>query len=329
MRSAVLTLALVAALALGLLWFQGGFDALARWAAAGQREAQNAMAGALRRLHAGEAGALAALLGLAFSYGVFHAAGPGHGKVLIGGYGAATRVRMAPLAAISVAAALMQATVAVVLVHGGIVLLGWGRAQVEDTAERVLAPAGMAAIALIGAWLMWRGARGLALVLRARPADLPAGLVPAAGPVGGHHHDHGHGHGHGHDTGHGNGSRDCAVCGHRHGPDPDEIARLTGWRDAALLVAAIGIRPCTGALFLLILTWRMGITGAGIAGAYVMALGTALVTIAVALLSVSARDGAHLWVGRIAPLRRVVPVLELAIGLIVVVVALQMLVRMT
>lgn len=318
MRRAILTLALLIVAALAVAWAQGGLDVLARWAAERQRDVQNAMAGALRGLRAGEAGALAGLLGLAFAYGFFHAAGPGHGKVLIGGYGAASRVRMGPLVAISLAASLMQAAVAVALVYGGVFLLGWGRSQVEGAADDVLAPAGMAAVIAIGGWLAWRGAWGLA---RGAPRTM-ALAVPGGDGVPGHHHHARSGGG-----GEGDDGR-CGACGHKHGPGPEDIARLTGWRDAGLLIAAIGIRPCTGALFLLILTWRMGLEAVGIAGAVAMALGTALVTIAVAVLSVTARDGAHLWGARMASLRALVPLIELSVGLVVVLVAGQMLLRM-
>ena len=311
MRRIVLTLALAAALGLVLLWLMGGFDALARWAMEGQREFQNAMAGALRRLRAGEAGALIALLGITFAYGFFHAAGPGHGKVLIGGYGAATRVRLAPLAGIALAASLGQATTAVVLVYGGVALLEFSREELVALGEGAMTTLSILAIGLIGAWLAWRGARG---VLRQwRPAPMAA-----QGAMG-------VGHAHGHAGASAGGP--CPDCGHRHAPGPEEVARLTGWRDAALLIGAIAIRPCTGALFLLILTWRMGIEAAGIAGTYAMGLGTATITVGTAALAVLARDGALVWAGRLAGLRGIAPLAELTVGVVVVIVAGQMLAR--
>lgn len=319
MRRAVLTLALLVAAGLAVLWVQGGFEALARMAAEGQRSAQNAMAGSLRALRAGEAGALAGLLGLAFAYGFFHAAGPGHGKLLIGGYGAATQVRLGALAGIALAASLGQATMAVGLVHGGIALFDWTRAQVTDLGEGVLTQASTVMIGLVGLWLAVRGVRGL--VALARPAPLAA--------VGAGHDGHGH-EGHGHEGhGHGHGGHDhrpgavCGACGHRHGPSLEEVSRLTGWRDAALLIGAIAIRPCTGALFLLILTWRMGIAGAGILATYVMGLGTAVITVGVAVLAVLARDGALDWSGRFGALRPLFPALQLAVGGLVVLAAVQ------
>lgn len=300
LRHIGLTVALGMAVGLMVLWWQGGAQAVVGWAMEGQRAAQNAMAGALRALRAGEPGAFLGLLGLAFGYGVLHAAGPGHGKVLIGGYGAATRVPLGRLAAIGLLASLGQATTAVVLVHGGIALLDWGRTEVVGLGEGALTTASTAAIAAIGLWLAVRGLRGL---WRGRPrrARGPDGTLALDGV--------------------------CSTCGHRHGPDPAEVARVTGWRDAAVLIAAIAVRPCTGALFLLVLTWRMDIAAAGIAGTYAMGVGTAVITVGVAALSVLARDGALMWAGRFGAragaLRGLGPVLELTVGAAVMLAALQ------
>jgi nickel/cobalt transporter (NicO) family protein len=291
-----------AALGLGfvLFWALGGLDGFTAWAAASQREAQNALARALRHLRAQEPGALLGLLTVCFAYGFFHAAGPGHGKVLIGGYGVAQRVRMLPLMGVALASSLAQATTAVILVYAGVFLLGLTREAMVGLTEDIFAPMSYAAIGLIGLWLAWRGARALLRTFR------------QAQPVGQHQHQHHH-----------DPSETCG-CGHAHGPALAEVAALTGWRDTLILIAGIAIRPCTGALFLLILCWRMGIDAAGIAGAYAMGLGTASITVAVAVLSVWAREGAlaALAGGRLAP---VVPLIEVMAGLVVAVLSAIML----
>lgn len=284
----------LAVLAVALVWATGGFEALARWAAASQREVQGDMAGAIRALKGGEAGALAGLMALAFAYGFFHAAGPGHGKMLIGGYGLGRRVPALRLSLIALASSLAQAGTAIALVYGGIFLAGWTRERVEGIAEDWLAPASYAAIGALGLWLVWRGLRGL------RPA-------PRA-----HHHDHEHDHhGHHHDHDH------DAGCGHAHGPTVEEVAGVASFRDAALLVGGIAIRPCTGAIFLLIICWRLGIDAAGIAGTLAMALGTATVTVAVALLSATAREGALAGLASGPLATRVLPALELTAGALI------------
>lgn len=290
---------------LALLWLSGGFALVERQAIEAQRWIQSALAGAIRQLRADRAGALAALLGLSFAYGVFHAAGPGHGKMLIGGYGMATRVRLAPLAAIAILSSLAQATVAVALVYAGITLFGWTRDRLVEVTDQVTAPVSYAIVALIGLWLMVRGWRGLR---KARGEGRAAAPGPDAMQS---HREHAHDHArndpdHVHD----------AHCGHAHAPTPAQVARLTGWRDTAALVAGVAVRPCTGALFVLILTWQMGIGAGGILAAYAMGLGTALVTVAVAAMSVWAREGAFASLPARA-ISRAAPVLEITVGAVI------------
>ena len=283
------------------LWGMGGITLLERWAADGQRDAQNAMAGLLRRLKAGDAAALAGLMGFCFAYGFFHAAGPGHGKVLIGGYGLGRRVPVGRLAGLAVASSLAQAAAAVALVYAGVFVLDWSRERMVDMAEAWLAPLSYILIGLVGLWLLLRGARKL--------WGQRGGVAVHA-----HHHDHAH-------DGHGEA---CASCGHKHGPSVAEAAEVRSLRDALVLIGAVAVRPCTGALFLLILTWRMGIDAAGVAGAFVMGLGTASVTVLVAVLSVTARESTLAQVAGGPATARALSLIEIAAGALVVLVAAQL-----
>lgn len=298
MRRALLTLCAIGGFGLLVLWATGGLDGLSAWAEAAQRRFQASMAQGLRALRAGEPGALATLWGLCFAYGFVHAVGPGHGKFLLGAYGAGTQVSLARLSAIGLAASLAQGASAVVLVYAGVGLFNASREALQLTGEVWLNRASLVAIALIGAWLLWRGMRKL--IAAPRPVAQMAG----------HHHAH---------------DDLCESCGHSHAPSPAQVAQAQGWRDIAVLIGAIAIRPCTGALFLLILTWRMELVWQGIAGALIMALGTASVTMSVAALSVLARDGALAWGSRWRSISLLAPMIEMLAGAFVLVLALNML----
>lgn len=308
MRRAVMLAGLGVAALLALVWALGGLEALARGAAEAQRALQAPLAGAVRAVKAGQPAAWAGLLGVCFLYGVVHAAGPGHGKFLLGGYGVARRVRLGPLAGVALASSLAQAGVAVALVYAGVLLLGWTRERMVGLAEGTLAAASWAAMAGIGLWLVWRGARG---VWRGR-----------AGQAGDHHHHHHHHHDHDHHHDYAQGA--ACGCGHAHGPTVAEVAQLTGWRDTAALITGVALRPCSGALFLLILTFQLGIGAAGVAGAFAMGLGVAVVTVGVAVLAVWSREGALAGLGE-ARIWRALPVLELAAGGVIAALALGML----
>lgn len=299
MRRPVLSLAALALLGLVIwLWGLGGAGEISAWARAGQVETQNAMARLLRSLRAGEPGALAGLLGLCFAYGFFHAAGPGHGKILIGGYGVAARVSALRLGMLALASSLAQAAAAVGLVYAGVLVFDLTRQRMTGLAEDIMAPASFGAIGLIGLWLAIRGLRRW---WRARAQSAPQ-------TSGNHGRDH----------------TACQSCGHKHGPSLAEAEAVSGWRDAAALIGAVAIRPCTGALFLLVLTWRMGLDMAGILGAFAMGLGTASVTLVVAFASVTLREGALARLATQGGMARALPLLEIAAGVLIAVLSIHL-----
>jgi ABC-type nickel/cobalt efflux system permease component RcnA len=299
------------------LFGMGGAGRVAAMASEGQREVQNAMAGALRSLRAGQPGALLTLWALCFGYGFFHAAGPGHGKIVIGGYGLGRRIPMLRLAGLAVASSLAQAVTAVILVYTGILVLGWSRETLQALADTGLDTLSNALIAGIGVWLLWRGLRAL-WRLRAVPEPMP---VPMDDGLGNLHMlgqpDH-------QPTGTG---VVCETCGHAHGPSIEQAAEVRSLRDALMVIGAIAARPCTGALFLLVLTWRLDLIWAGIAGAFVMALGTASVTLLVAVASVSLRESALLQTASGPATLRLLSALEVLAGGIILAIAMQLLLR--
>lgn len=232
-----------------------------------------------RTLHRGLAAAITAvrdegmvaawgLVSLSFLYGIFHAAGPGHGKVVISTYLLTQESELKCGLLLSLAAALVQGLVAIVVVEATVGLLGLTMRQAEGVVPSLEA-ASYGLIALLGAAL---------IVTRGR--RLLAGLTG----TGASHHHHGHDHGHDHA---------CPDCGHAHGPRREDLAAPLSLRNGIALVLSIGIRPCSGAVLVLVVAYSMGLRLAGMASVLAMSLGTALTVGVLAALSVFARDTAR------------------------------------
>ncbi len=233
-------------------------DAVA-WMFAQQRTLHRELTQALRALEAAaDAQAALWLIAASFVYGVLHAAGPGHGKAVLSAYLLTHPSRVGRGAALGVAASLLQGVTAIVLVYGLIWLAGWRAAETAQAvswSERL----SYALLAGMGGWLCLRAARALAAQFRPRPA--PAG-----------HAEHHHG------------------CGCAHAPSAEQIADSGGVRAALGLALSIGLRPCSGAVLVLVFAYSLKIAWAGMIAAMAMAAGTALTVAALALLAVKARD---------------------------------------
>jgi ABC-type nickel/cobalt efflux system permease component RcnA len=209
-------------------------------------------------------GAYGTLLLVGLAYGVFHAAGPGHGKAVISGYIVADEKALRKGVALSFAAALVQAISAIAIVL--IVSVAFrATASVMNKVANNVELASFAFVALLGATVTWRKAGkllGTAALARNPQAQVADGS-----------------------------------CDHVHLPGPEVLDRLTSLRDMAGVALAAGIRPCAGALIILVFALSQGHLGAGIAATFAMALGTAITTSAIAALAVFAKAVALRFAG--------------------------------
>ena len=246
------------------------------WLLAKQSEFYREMSSTIRAAKS-DGSAVWTLLAISFAYGIFHAAGPGHGKAVISSYLVANEETARRGIALSFAAALMQALVAVAIVGICAWLLN-ATAKTMCGAERLIEIASYALIAAFGARLVWTKGGGFFRALQARH---PAPAMAHAH----HHHDHHH-HVHAHDHDHVHDEH----CGHSHGPTPAELAGPGGWRRGLGAIFAVGMRPCSGAILVLVFALAQGLFWAGVAATFVMGLGTAITVATIAVIAVSAKD---------------------------------------
>ena len=254
------------------------------WLLARQSEFYREMSSNIRAAKS-DGSAVWTLLAISFAYGIFHAAGPGHGKAVISSYLVANQETARRGIVLSFASALMQSLVAVVIVAICALLLN-ATAKTMCGAEKAIEIASYALIAAFGARLVWTKGGGFIRALQApRPALAMAGHGDGRGHDH-HHHDHHH-----HDPADGPDQHvQDEHCGHSHGPEPGELAGPGGWRRGFGAIFAVGVRPCSGAILVLVFALAQGLFWAGIAATFVMGLGTAITVAAIAVIAVSAKD---------------------------------------
>ncbi len=247
--------------------------------------------------------------GLSFLYGIFHAAGPGHGKVVIGSYVLANEAQVRRGVWLSFLSAMLQSLVAIAFVLIAALVLGMTSMAMNDAAHWI-GVLSYAMIVLLGLWLIVRkvfrlghnhhhvvpakSMQSLARQHLGQPAHaLAAGGpslthfsvasgVDAFGRMPGHAH---YGHSHGDDDDH----------GHAHVVMPGQTAG--GWREQVGVVLAVGLRPCSGALIVLAFALSQGLLVAGIFAVLLMGLGTAITTGSLAALAAGAKGLARRLAG--------------------------------
>ena len=257
----------------------GGFaGTILAWQNRFHLELQNAA----RRVKS-ESAAFWSLIAASFAYGVFHAAGPGHGKAVLASYMIASRSAVRRGMILAGLAALLQGLVAIAIVGIAAALLGFTALQMRSAVDWVEL-ASYAAIALLGAVLLWKKGAALLAALRAprlAPASAHGFRCEAVEASSGAH------------------PQDCEHCAL---VDPQALSDSQfSLGSAAGAVVAAGLRPCSGAILILVFTLAQGIFKAGLAAVLAMSAGTALTTGALAAATVFARRLAQSWAGAERP----------------------------
>lgn len=265
------------------------------WLLDTQRNLQSRLALAVREMKKGNGwlGALT-LIGLSFLYGLFHAAGPGHGKAVISSYVVANRTTARRGIILSFIASFAQALSAIGLV--AVLAIGMNAAGLQiRQAVHQFEIASAVLVILTGLWLLLTQVQRLLPVLRPVMAIAHFHSAPMQGhhdhegQYTHHHHDHLDHHNHAHG--------DACGCGHLHMPRPQDLEGQWSFRHAVAVVLAVGIRPCTGAILILVFALTQGIFWAGVAATFAMALGTAIMVSALAVLAVGSREVAARYAG--------------------------------
>jgi nickel/cobalt exporter len=272
---------------------------LAAWIFAQQASFYRSLSGFIRASK-DDGSAMWGLFGISFLYGIFHAVGPGHGKAVISSYLVANHETWRRGVTLSFVSAAIQSVVAILIVAIAAVLLGATAKSIGSTVHLIeIVSYGL--IVLIGLRLLFVKGRGLLIALhtfRWRAPQLDALFSGAAGTVNlniergasvpycAHcetdhafhcHADDDHDH---HES----------AWGHAHGPEPVELAGSGGWRRGLSTVVAVGLRPCSGAIIVLIFALAQDLFWTGIGATLMMGLGTAVTVAAIATLAVVARQ---------------------------------------
>ena len=89
---------------------------------------------------------------------------------------------------------------------------------------------------------------------------------------------------------------EASAWGHAHAPEPQDLKGPHWLRRGLSAIVAVGLRPCSGAIIVLVFALAQGLFWIGVASTFVMGLGTAITVAAVATLAVAARG----FAGRLA-----------------------------
>ncbi len=188
----------------------------------------------------------------AFFYGVLHAVGPGHGKFVVTTWLSTHQENTLAARLIPFLGSLLQGVSAIAFVF--ILAVGFNLAAGDLSQSRwYVEKASALLIGAFGVFLVYQAARSL----RPRPWRISA-LTPLS-----HHSHHGQ-------------------CGCAHSLSAQALTQ-GNWKTRVGVMLAVGARPCSGAIMILMFANALGIVSWGIAAVMTMASGTALSILGVSL----------------------------------------------
>ncbi|MDF7758031.1 nickel/cobalt transporter [Kosakonia cowanii] len=258
---------------LGALWLWHAWPQVVMRSALWQREVNIQMSTLLKAVAENPTKAGGTLLLFSFVYGVLHALGPGHGKVVITTWLATHPSKLKPAIGLTLASSLLQGLVAILLVVVVLSLLALPARQLH----------------LSGYWLekgsyLLVGVLGLLLCARALKRLHQLLRAPTFRAFTPHHVHH----------------ENCG-CGHQHLPTQTQLQKGGDWRARLMIILSMGMRPCSGAIMVLLFSKVIGVFAWGVASALAMAAGTSLTISGLALLVHGFRQLAVKLSGKRAP----------------------------
>jgi ABC-type nickel/cobalt efflux system permease component RcnA len=255
------------------------FRQVADW----QRDLNRFLSGKLRESGSeGSFTAAIAVLFASFLYGVLHAAGPGHGKMVVASYFTAKQAPLKTGILMGSVIAVTQAIVAISVVGVLALIVGRSQMQIMDDANW-LEIVSYAVIFGMGTYMTYCALRGReAFAHDHGPAASTFDETAKAHA----HHDHKHVHHH-HDHHHHDHHHHDEHCshehqGHHHGNAREtwlaKTARAFAGRDGEVVAVGVvsGVRPCTGSILVLLFALANGVFWLGIAATLLIAFGVAI-----------------------------------------------------
>ena len=255
------------------------FTQVALW----QREFNQLISGYLHDIKQQPAYAGSWLILVSFLYGVFHALGPGHGKFIIAGYLSTHQTQLSRSMQITFFSSLMQGVVAISAVSIIVLVLQLSSGYF-NLSQLWLERTAFCLVILLGLNWCWKNGKILYKKRhqqKKRPQiqriqEIPLGEMRVGSLIAGKsavhisnvfpdHNEH------------------CG-CGHQHMPDPTKLKQNHTFKDSLLIILSIGMRPCSGAIFVLFLAYMLDLYRWGVFATLAMAFGTGITLSAFALL---------------------------------------------